>query len=584
MLKKQALSIVLCLCMLLGFTCEAKQAVAATPTTAEGTELLWKAKFSDPYFMGTSMISTPVVTEDAVYVVNKDALYALDPATGKTVWELDLGRRMDSICDPILVENHLYIPLMEGVIKCVDINDQKIEWVSNNSYYEIDDHQTLGRLAYHDGYLYAGTWKGLSSDPTRRSEGYYFCVSAADGTVQWCINGKKNLGGSSTLRYTIDGNVNETAGFYWTEPVFIDNYILFTSEDGYLYCLNTNYDKLGFNNYRGIIIKIQTDEEAEQEDEEQEDPKPIPDSKLFRCGLSKAETKNCNCICAINKGGTVYRIQYNDISDTNLEHAFKITQKYDLFPEIENRAKINCTCTPVFHDGGFCFSAYANGKGYLVFMEDRSVVFGGIGYLETSINGPLQSKLLFTNAMDLNGNKNEILFFTANEKTGSLYTTVSPIQSDAPVIKLFTPDKSDQNYCISKVVAGPDGTLYYSNDSGTLFAIGQKSEIPGATLPPPAVTVVPTETVVKKPSQVKYKKSTKKITITWKKAKGAKTQVYLKQKNKKWKKLATTSGKSYKINRKKHSGKTIYFRLRSVKKVSGKYVYSDYTKSKTIKA
>lgn len=578
MLKKRALSIILCFCMLFGIVCEARQAVAATPTTAEETELLWKAKFSDPYFMGTSMISTPVVTEDTVYVVNKDALYALNPASGKTVWELDLGRRMDSICDPILVENHLYIPLTEGVIKCVDINDQKIEWVSHDSYneFEIDGHQTLGRLAYHDGYLYAGTWKSISSDPTRRSEGYYFSVSAADGSVQWCINGTTNFGVPSMLHYTIDSNVDDTAGFYWTEPVFTDNFIFFTSEDGYLYCLNTNYDKLGPNYYRGRIIKIQTDEEAEQEDEEQEDPKPIPDSKLFRCGLAKAEAENCNCIYAINKGGTVYRIQYDDTSDTGLEDVFRITQKRDLFPEIENRAKINCTCTPIVNFSTFIFGAYANGNGYLVFVDDSYYNFGSIQYSEASIKGEIKSKLLSMKTTDSKGENIDMLFFAANEKTGSLYATdCSP---DDTIKTFFTPDTSAQNYCISKVVAGPDGTLYYSNDSGTLFAIGQKSEIPGATLPPPAVTVV------KKPSQVKYKKSTKKITITWKKAKGAKTQVYLKQKNKKWKKLATTSGKSYKINRKKHSGKTIYFRLRSVKKVSGKYVYSDYTKSKTIKA
>ncbi len=578
MAKKQALSIILCICMLLGLTFEVKQSAAATPVSSEDSALLWKAKFSDPYFMGTSMISTPVVTEDAVYIVNKDALYALDPATGKTVWELDLGRRMDSICDPILVENHLYIPLTEGVIKCVDINDQKIEWVSNDGCFEfvIDDHQTLGRLAYHDGYLYAGTWKSISSDPTRRSEGYYFCVSAADGLVQWCINGTNYLGGPSMPNYTIDGNVGDTAGFYWTEPVFTDNYIFFTSEDGYLYCLNTNYDKLGFNNYRGRIIKIQTEEEAEQEDEEQEDPKPIPDSKLFRCGLSKAEAKDCNCIYAINKGGTVYRIQYDDTSDTDLEHAFNIAQKYDLFPEIENRAKINCTCTPIVDNSTFIFGAYANGNGYLVFVDDNSDDFGSIQYSQTSIKGEIKSKLLSMKTADSKGENIDMLFFAANEKTGSLYAT--ECNPNSSINSLFTPDESDQNYCISKVVAGPDGTLYYSNDSGTIFAIGTKSDIPGDT--PPA----PTKTVVKKPSQVKYKKSNKKITITWKKAKNAKTQVYLKQKNKKWKKLTTTSKESYKINRKKYSKKTIYLRLRSVKKVSGKNVYSDYTKTKKIKA
>ena len=573
MAKKQALSIILCICMLLGFTFEVKQSTAATPISAEDSALLWKSKFSDPYFMGTSMISTPVVTEDAVYIVNKDALYALDPATGKTVWDLDLGRRMDSICDPILVENHLYIPLTEGVIKCVDISEKKIEWVSNDHYdeFEIDGHQTLGRLAYHDGYLYAGTWKSISSDPTRRSEGYYFCVSAADGVIQWCINGRGNHTAPWKYNLSIHSCVDETAGFYWTEPVFTDNYIFFTSEDGYLYCLNTNYDKFDFNNYCNCrIIKIQTDEE-------QEDPKPIPDSKLFRCGLAKAEAENCNCIYAINKGGTVYRIEYDDTSNNVfLEYAFWITQKYDLFPEIENRAKINCTCTPIVDDSTFIFGAYANGNGYLVFVNDSYYDFESIQYSQTSIKGEIKSKLLSMKTADSNGENKDMLFFAANEKTGSLYATeCNPYSS---INSLFTPDKSDQNYCISKVVAGPDGTLYYSNDSGTLFAIGTKSDIPGDT--PPA----PTETVVKKPSQVKYKKSAKKITITWKKAKGAKTQIYLKQKNKKWKKLTTTSKESYKINRKKYSKKTIYLRLRSVKKVSGKNVYSDYTKTKKIKA
>ncbi|MBR1874111.1 MAG: PQQ-like beta-propeller repeat protein, partial [Eubacterium sp.] len=66
----------------------------ATPTSSEDAVLKWKAKFSDSYYLGTSIISTPVVTQDTIYIVNCDKLYALDPGTGNTSWELNLGRRM----------------------------------------------------------------------------------------------------------------------------------------------------------------------------------------------------------------------------------------------------------------------------------------------------------------------------------------------------------------------------------------------------------------------------------------------------------------------------------------------------------
>ena len=43
---------------------------------------------------------------------------------------------------------------------------------------------------------------------------------------------------------------------------------------------------------------------------------------------------------------------------------------------------------------------------------------------------------------------------------------------------MYLPDAADQNYSMSSVFAGADGTLYYINDSGTLFAL-----VPGGELP-----------------------------------------------------------------------------------------------------
>ncbi|HAK58115.1 MAG TPA: hypothetical protein DCP06_03960 [Lachnospiraceae bacterium] len=176
------------------------------------------------------------------------------------------------------------------------------------------------------------------------------------------------------------------------------------------------------------------------------------------------------------------------------------------------------------------------------------------------------------------------MYFTANTPESALYVSYG---GNEP-IKLFTPDKSDRQYCLSRVVAGPDGTLYYSNDSGTLFAIGDKSDIPGgAPSGTPSVSsgeepgsTTGSDVTVKKPSKVKYKKSNKKITVSWKQNSSAKTVIYIKQKNKKWKRLVTTSKKKYSFKTKKYAGKTIYLRLRSVLKENGKSTYSAYTKVK----
>lgn len=47
----------------------------------------------------------------------------------------------------------------------------------------------------------------------------------------------------------------------------------------------------------------------------------------------------------------------------------------------------------------------------------------------------------------------------------------TPDAASADCVTLFTPPQGAQNYCLSPVVAGADGTIYYKNDSGTIFAL-----------------------------------------------------------------------------------------------------------------
>ena len=64
------------------------------------------------------------------------------------------------------------------------------------------------------------------------------------------------------------------------------------------------------------------------------------------------------------------------------------------------------------------------------------------------------------------------IYSTYNAKPGGI-TVFEDSQGQTSVVKteLFTPDTDMQQYCISTVSAGEDGTLYYKNDSGNIFAL-----------------------------------------------------------------------------------------------------------------
>lgn len=67
------------------------------------------------------------------------------------------------------------------------------------------------------------------------------------------------------------------------------------------------------------------------------------------------------------------------------------------------------------------------------------------------------------------------VYFTCNNMPGALYCYK---QGDAEATMLYLPDSADQNYSMSSAFAGADGTLYFINDSGNLFAL-----VPGGHLP-----------------------------------------------------------------------------------------------------
>ena len=146
--------------------------------------------------------------------------------------------------------------------------------------------------------------------------------------------------------------------------------------------------------------------------------------------------------------------------------------------------------------------------------------------------------------------------------------------TSAKLETIYDPVQPYAQFCMSSVYADEDGTLYYSNDSRTIFAIGKKS----------------TQTKKEKPV-TKTVKSTRSVKLTWKKQKGAKGYViYAKAGKGKYKKVTTVgkkTSKTIKVN-KDSSYKFKVKPYKTTKKNKKKY-YKTYAAkakfgSKTVKA
>ena len=48
-------------------------------------------------------------------------------------------------------------------------------------------------------------------------------------------------------------------------------------------------------------------------------------------------------------------------------------------------------------------------------------------------------------------------------------------QTKADMQELYTPSGDKSNYCISSIIADKNGTIFYKNDSGYIFALRNKT-------------------------------------------------------------------------------------------------------------
>lgn len=491
---------------------------AATPIDTNTTGPRWKKRFSQS--MGPVMNSVPVITEKNIYIVSKDVLYKTDKE-GAVLSTLQLFASMNSMCYMASDGKNLYIPLGGGLLQCVDMDTMTSVWTS-----ESFDGQSLTTVYIHNGLVYAGTTSGDGS------EGCYYCVGAEDGKTRWNYQ-----------------NETSPCGYYWSGAVSAafpaGECLLFGGDNGILvsHSLDSDqiYDTLDLSSITGSKGKI-------------------------RAGITyDAET---DAFYTTSNNGYLYQIRMGGNGKFDGVNSVFLGDSAD--------KTVNCTSTPTIYNGRIYVCSYYDNTGRISVIDAETM---HTIYTAATGRADIKSSPLVSTGYATEENHHQVyVYFTQNTVPGGIYYIEDSSVTESADIKTLYEPKNNPQFCLHSLAADADGTLYYSNDSGTFFAVHEgfasgdilpspsptaPADLPAGSMVSPATPAASTQqtspgTAAKKkirpgkPSKIKITKKKKnrgkyKVTLSWKKGDHSKkTQIKIKGK-----KLKTLSGTKYTLSLKK---------------------------------
>lgn len=391
---------------------------AMTPISKEDTTLLWNAKLGSGW---SESPSVQIIADDALIVMVGKKICKLDLKTGETLKTGTMAAAPSyGYTPPIYAEGMIFAPLGDGTIQAFNAKTLESLWIYKDSL----KGQALSPITYSNGYIYTGFWNGETKDA------HYVCLSVTDEDVT-----KTDEAKYATWVHKQQG------GYYWAGSVAAGNYIIVGSDDGAADATGdsvlTSYD--------------------------QETGKIISELKLAGVGdqrSSIAYDKESGKVYFTTKGGYLCSAKVDE--KTGVISALK-TVNYNA----------QSTSTPVVYKGkvyfgvGSGFGSNPNQNFVAADAETLQPIF------KVNLQGYPQCSPLLSTAYESEG----YLYFymTYNNSPGGIsmikVKNDPKSQSDAELIELYDAAGFAQ-YCISSIICDKNGTLYYKNDSGNVFAVG----------------------------------------------------------------------------------------------------------------
>ncbi len=400
------------------------------PTDAAGQS--WTADFSAE----GGAVSEPVIVDGKLFIAAGSTLYTKSAATGETLYKTPLAAPIDSIARMAYAKGLVIVPLSGGRLQAVSATaatgsalstvwlTEKLPATVTESGAEVEQ-QSLTTLTVNGDFLYFGT-----ADGEAPNTGYLVCVNVNTGAVVW-------------------SNASSDAGYYWSGAAVAGEFAIVGDDAGNLTAVNAA---------TGAVV-----------------------STLH---VSDAALRSTTVLSADGKTAYV-------VSRDGVLHKVSVAANGALAETGSVKFAHSSTSTPTIVDGkifvggqseqGDRFNQYTTYRyGSLSVIDEATLAVereiiatvdgGHIGGLAAHASGDVKSMPLVVKQGDAT-----YIYFTSNMKPGGVY---SYRLGDAAATPMYAPAESQQQYTMSSVVAGADGTLYYINDSKTLFALGKVEAAP----------------------------------------------------------------------------------------------------------
>ena len=383
---------------------------AKTPVSAATTVVKWATP------RGTSWSDTPsgmIIADNALIFMGQSTITKVDLQTGEVLATSKMSSNAGfAIISPTFGDGLIFCPLSGGKIEAFNAKTLESIWVFTDAL----GGQNNTPITYHDGYVYTGYWNGEAKD------GNFVCVNAATGELVWS---KTTLG-----------------GHYWSGCTVVGDAVIVGTDDGksgwtgdsHLYALNR---------LTGEVI-----------------------SDITLTGMGDQRSS----IAYSTEKGRVYFTTKNGYIASAAVNATTGA----LSDLKSNKISTQATATPVVYGdkvyvgaGGGMQVGATNGNLFAVDANSLEYLY------EVPLKGYPQGSIMISTAYLAETGK-LYCYATYNSQPGGMTlikidpnaTTVDGIQLE----EIFDAGDHPQ-YCLISPICGPDGTIYYRNDSGCLFAL-----------------------------------------------------------------------------------------------------------------
>ena len=407
-----------------GFTSADKVTEAPVPT--KDAEAKWVATLKSSSEWNTS-VSDPLLVGDYVYIAVGSKLYKKNVDTGETVegGEAALVSAIDSTSRMVYTDGLILVPLSSGRLQALTVDTLTTKWVTDALPRGTQgNQQSLSSVTVRDGYAYFGS---ADADWSNSYGGYLLCVRLTDGQVMW---NKAN------------GN---SVGYYWSGMVFTGSYGVIADDSGTVSVIDPATGD--------VVSTLKVADRVR--------------STVVADGSTLYVASNDGVLhkLAVAADGTL-----SEVSSVKFGASSTST------PVLANGKIVVGGTTEVFFKGGYQ-GKYEYHYGQIAVIDaatmtvENTVCKADGSYIRQygyDAGGDVKSQPIVSIQ-----DGQTYVYFTSNNNPGGIYRYRV---GDEEAELLYTPDTANQNYCMSSISVGSDGSLYYTNDSGKLFAIKGNGE------------------------------------------------------------------------------------------------------------